>query len=645
MVSPFVVKRYEMRQHTLKIVSHFITFYKVIVAGYLMSLYHKYSAFLHIFMVNCTYTGDKMRYLRVIFCFILVSCSLLMGCGNSQEAPTPTAPSQDFSHWCDEVFREEISQNTLNLHYTLENPGEYGITAPVISLGSYKPKEQTAYLKRIRQYAEILNTYDYDSLKLEEQLTYDILKYHFHQTLSNRSFYYYGEPLGSVTGIQAQLPILLSEYEFYRISDIPVYLNLLAQVESYYTSIINFEKQKARNGLFMSEQAADAIISQCEDFLKNPSQNMLILTFNERIDAMKDLDSRLAMDYKTQNMQTFISHVIPAYKDLISALKELKAYSNNQDGLCYLKGGASYYEALVAETTGSDRSIPELKSLINKYYKTDLLSLKACLENGEIAAETLSSFQNNNPEEILLHLSHEIAADFPQLADVNYQVKYVNENLAEHISPAFYLTPPIDNSSQNVIYINPASDLKELSLFTTLAHEGYPGHLYQTVYSSQKALPNIRSLLSFGGYTEGWATYAEMYSYRLYGLDDISAAYYMHTNTLNLSLYARLDIGIHYDGWKLDEIKSFLSQFGITEEATARAIQTAILEAPANYLKYYIGYLEFCELKEKALEFSSGDDSQDLKNFHTVILSLGPAPFSIIEKYMDNYYDILNSSK
>lgn len=586
-----------------------------------------------------------MRYIKLWVCYLFLSICILSGCSSSEIPVATENPSLSFSDWCEQIFREEISQNTLNLHYTLQNPTEYGITTSAISLGSFDAKDQTDYLKRIKQYTETLNAYDYDSLKLEDRLTYDILKYHFNQTLSDCSFYYYDEPLGSVTGIQAQLPILLSEYEFYHPSDIPVYLNLLSQTDDYYHSIITFEKQKAKKGLFMSEQAADAIISQCEDFLKNPSENMLITTFNERIDTMDGLDNRLALEYKSQNMQIFISHVIPAYRNLISSLKELKSYSANQNGLCYLKNGAAYYEALVSETTGSSKSITELKTLINKYYKTDLLSLKACLENGEIAAEAISSFSDNNPEEILLHLSHEITTDFPALSDVNYQVKYVNENLAEHISPAFYLTPPIDNSSQNVIYINPASNLKELSLFTTLAHEGYPGHLYQTVYSAQNGLSNIRSLLNFGGYTEGWATYAEMYSYRLYGLDDISAAYYMHTNSLNLSLYARLDIGIHYDGWKLKEIKSFLSQFGITEEDTARAIQTAILESPANYLKYYIGYLEFCELKEKALKSYSKNASQDCKNFHEVILSMGPAPFSILEEYMDDYYDVLNSSK
>lgn len=587
-----------------------------------------------------------MKYYKSFLTYLLIlSLLFLNGCNAQTPRIISAASTPSFHEWCDEIFKTELSKNTLNLHYTLKNPDQYGVSSEVISLGSLSMKEQKRYLNRIQKYAEILSAYDYDSLTYEEQLTYDILKYHFHQILSNQSFYLYSEPLSSVTGIQAQLPILLAEYKFYSASDIPVYLGLLSQVDDYYNSIIHFEKQKAKNGLFMSKNAADAIIAQCNDFIKNPSEHMLISTFNEKVDNMEGLDKRLALEYKSQNMQIFISHVIPAYRKLSSSLEELKEYSLNQNGLCYLEGGQEYYEALAKETTGSSKNIPELKALMNKYFTQDVLALKTCLENGEIAKEAISSFQDSNPEEILLHLSKEISNDFPELSEVNYQVKYVNENLAEHISPAFYLTPPIDNSTSNVIYINPASNLKELSLFTTLAHEGYPGHLYQTVFSSHTDTPNIRSLLNFGGYTEGWATYAEMYSYRLYGLDDVSSAYYMHSNSLNLALYARLDIGIHYDGWKTEEIKEFLSNFGITDETSAKAIQTAILEAPANYLKYYIGYLEFCELKEKAQSTISSDNKLDLKKFHTIVLNIGPAPFDIISKYLDTYQDILYSSK
>lgn len=590
-----------------------------------------------------------MKRIKLSLILFIILSLTLVSCQNLPPAFSDSQTNTDslsvFSNWCEEVFVEEISQNTLNLHYTLKNPKDYGIAQTNVSLGSFDIESQEKYLVRIRDYLTALKNFDYDALSLEEQLTYDILYHNFQQTLKLEDYYLYSEPLNSITGIQSQLPILLSEYNFYRISDIPVYLKLLSQINDYYNSIIDFEKEKAKKGLFMSEQAADAIIAQCEDFLKNPSENMLLTTFDERISKLKGLDSRATLEYKSENMKIFYGTVIPAYENLISALKELKSYSQNQNGLCYLPKGREYYEALLQETTGSDRTVPEIKKLIKTYYTCDLVSLKECLAANENVTEVSADVSTGNPEQILSYLKSQITKDFPEGSDIDYQVKYISSNLADHISPAFYLTPPIDAATENVIYINPSSQLEGLSLFTTLAHEGYPGHLYQTVYTTENNNSHIRSLLSFGGYTEGWATYAEMYSYQLSGLEETTALYHMHSNSLNLALYATIDIGIHYDGWTLAQLQDFLKNYGIVDESTAIAIQTAILETPGNYLKYYIGYLEFLELKEKAQSMFSTKHQSDLKVFHTVVLNIGAAPFSIIEEYMDDYYTLLYSSK
>ena len=54
----------------------------------------------------------------------------------------------------------------------------------------------------------------------------------------------YDQPLSSSLGIQAQLPILLSEYVFYSKQDVEDYLSLLSSIDTYYDSIIAFEKEK-----------------------------------------------------------------------------------------------------------------------------------------------------------------------------------------------------------------------------------------------------------------------------------------------------------------------------------------------------------------------------------------------------------------
>lgn len=92
------------------------------------------------------------------------------------------------------------------------------------------------------------------------------------------------------------------------------------------------------------------------------------------------------------------------------------------------------------------------------------------------------AFQYTKPDEILETLKGQISKDFPALPKCSYKVKYVPKALEGSLSPAFYLVPPLDRYQDNVIYINGGTRFQNEDLFPTLAHEGYPGHLYQNVY-------------------------------------------------------------------------------------------------------------------------------------------------------------------
>ena len=201
-----------------------------------------------------------------------------------------------------------------------------------------------------------------------------------------------------------------------------------------------------------------------------------------------------------------------------------------------------------------------------------------------------------------------------------------------HLSPAFYLIPALDNYEENVIYINPAHNSEMIPLFTTLAHEGYPGHLYQTTYFSATNPNPLRHLLSFEGYVEGWATYAEMCSYSLLPIKSDYSLFLQKNASFILGMYAMADIGIHYHGWDASDTVTYFSSYGIGDEKTIKDIYDYIVASPGNYLKYYIGYVEILELKKKAIDHYGDDFSQ--KDFHQNLLEIGPAPFDIIEKYL-----------
>ena len=73
------------------------------------------------------------------------------------------------------------------------------------------------------------------------------------------------------------------------------------------------------------------------------------------------------------------------------------------------------------------------------------------------------------------------------------EVKMLHDSLKDYCSPAFYLTVPVDAFENNVIYINEKNALSGIDLYTTLAHEGFPGHLYQTVFFHQINTPKHTS--------------------------------------------------------------------------------------------------------------------------------------------------------
>lgn len=381
----------------------------------------------------------------------------------------------------------------------------------------------------------------------------------------------------------------------------------------------------------MSDAVADEVIAQCNAFISMGDKNYLLSTFEERLDTLEDLRESERTKFIQKNKEVLSSHVLPAYESLAASLSALKGSGTNLQGLCYFSEGKEYYSHLVSMETGSGRTISELKDLINTQILTDLLDSQNVLnENPNILEQTASLTES--PDTILKTLKTKIADAFPSSSTVNVNIKYVPTVLEEYLSPAFYLIPAIDNFTENTIYINQGYSLSDISLFTTLAHEGYPGHLYQTTYFANTNPDPVRNLLDYSGYVEGWATYAEMCSYYLSSLEKPHATILQKNNSIILGLYAIADIGIHYDGWTLEDTVAHFSSYGISDEATIAEIYEYILGDPANYLTYYVGYLEILELKKEMIEKQGEAFSQ--KEFHKELLEIGPAPFEVIRKYM-----------
>lgn len=545
----------------------------------------------------------------------------------------------DFASYTQLLFQEQLAADTIGLHYTLAHPENYGITSHEISLGSLDEANILSTRLSCENIRAACSRFDYDTLTTEQQLTYDILDYTLDQNLSGCTYYYYEEPLNPINGIQAELPVLLAEYTFRCQTDVEDYLALLAAVPDYFSEIVTFEEQKSAKGLFMPAFATDAVIAQLSSLLNPPAFSCLTETFPKKLEEVPGLSEEYKNAYLEEHQVLIENSLVPAYEDLSSALSRLRETSKSEGGLCHLPGGSDYYSYLVKKTTASSHSVTELNEMIAEERQQNLSELAKIIKSDPDILSQMSNvkLEWNTPDEMLKHLKTCMSADFPAAPDNTYEVKTVEPAMQKFLSPAFYLTAPMDDPDENNIYINPAYSRSDLELFTTLAHEGYPGHLYETVSSYEQDFLPLRYVLNFGGYTEGWATYVEMQSYCYAGLDETLARALQLNASATLSLYASIDIGVHAEGWDRDIVLEFLSDYGITSVEAADHIYELVAETPANYLKYYVGYLEFLELKKDAcLRF--GSDYND-KAFHQALLSIGPAPFSIIKEYLPSFYD------
>lgn len=572
-----------------------------------------------------------------------------------------------FTELTSELFKNELLPNTLNMHYTVAYPKNFGIYSYNATLPTYSHKQELIANAQLENYINILSDIDSDKLETEDSYTYNLLCDYLELTSQGSGFMYYDEPLSPGSGIQSQFPILMAEYTFRTKQDVEDYLSILEQVPGYFEGFIRYEQEKAESGLMMADYTLDKIILQCDTIIDETSlsneTHFLQTTFEERIKKLlleNIISDKEATNYIATNNRLLSTIVAPAYESLADALLILKGRGVNSEGLAHYPQGKEYYEYLIHKSTGSSDSVEDIKNFLYKYFDNEYKNFQNfAVQNQQVFSTEnftpdVSLFPLISPENILEDLQQRMAADFPSLpfSDTSNfpecAVKSVSDSLEDFSAPAFYLTPPLDDSSSNVIYVNEQDCPAGLALYTTLAHEGYPGHLYQSVFHQQYRQENeinpIREILWYGGYLEGWALYTEFIAYD-YAIDIISEAGYeneavmyeleKYNRNLQLCLFSIIDIAIHYDGASLENITSLLSSFGISNPDTCQTIYEYIVEEPTNYLKYYWGYLKILMLKEEARTLW-GTGFSDLA-FHTFYLECGPSDFDNLSIRLKDY--------
>ena len=570
--------------------------------------------------------------------FILSIAFFLSGCGTASKENANAA----FENLSNTLISTALSENALDLHFCISDPSQYGIGESPLSLGHISAdafrREQALYNQMLVSFSEINRS----ALSEENAYLYDIICSYLKNHSAILDFTYKYEPLSSYSGEHVQLPLMLSEYTFSTEQDIKDYFSLCELLPEYLNELAEYEKEKAAAGGFMSESAYKSLIDFCTHFAtKNVSEHFLAVSFQKRLNKL-DLEDDLKNAYNNKNETMLKETLFPAYANLSAAISQIAEENEfHNSGLCSLPSGRKYFELLVRDQTGDARSILEIGAEMAENINALSDDLAASLtENMQLWEIILTGDLNHtlNSEEAFaaskqyLSVLSALTEDSFGTAKCDYTVNFIEPALSEYFSSAFFLIPPVDDQESPGIYINPDTQFSPFDLFTTLAHEGFPGHLLQNNTQKNNIIPRLFSCL---GYCEGWATYSELFSYpiaveelQLSGDNDpADVAEILKTyRKLTLCLYALLDYNINYNYWTADDAAILLSSYGISNPETIQEIYNYIVSEPANYMTYYIGYVNIEKLKEKYMAKGHTEDE-----FHKAFLSCIEAPFDIVE--------------
>ena len=570
------------------------------------------------------------------------------GCAKTQTVSA--TPNAEFDAFLEELFLEEVTDNTLNQHFTLKDPVGYGIEDMEPTLGDLDDRDFSSMEEDwddLTGTFEELTSFEYNQLDAKQQLTYDVLYHYIEQELSVQDCHYQATVFGQVTGVQSNMPLNMSLYEFYSTDDIEDYLALMDLMDDYFSYCTDYEAYRTAEGYGMSDGAIEDAVEQCEEFLSHTDDNYLITTFDHRIDAMEGLSDTQREAYKDRNRNLVLNTVIPSYQAMIDALNSLKGKSADLGGICNYEGGKDYYEYIVAHKTGSSKTIPEMKKVLeqvledstNVIYDIYANQPQVLLEyygDENFIVEGLSS-----PANFLEYYKQEMLTEFPAPPEVEYTISDIDPAIADIVSPAFCVTPCIDDYTHNVIQVNRSENNGGAgALSATYAHEGYPGHLYQMTYFLSTNPYPVRDMLNFLGYSEGWAMYVEMRSYNWITYSNYDSDYvrklYVAAELQNLAFCCLADIYVNYYGYSLQDLCDYMDELGFNTEA-AEGLYDMMIEEPGYYPQYFVGYLEFVELRDYAK--NQLGDSFDEIGYHQTILETGPCDFDTLRNQMDTYIE------
>ena len=577
---------------------------------------------------------------------ILLVLFILVGCGEDsspsgenyylsqlknyevREKNSTLDDNAEFDAYLDTIFDELVSDNYLYMHFNVADYKAMGIEKPEVGFGHLVYGVDEEEFNKTEKQLEELLAFDYDKLSLRQQYDYDLLHYSLLETLCGLEYSKYNLIFSSSSQFSDGIVTNLMEFAMYDEESEEDFLVVLKDVPNYINEAIEYSKQQSNDGLYHSDDMLDEEISYIDTLISSNGKSIY--------EHYKEYDIYPVVKELVEN------EVIPAFVTLKDYLKTLYGKTTSDKlTLCKIDEGYAEYTYLI--NSSSNRDITDIYNDLVELYFDWIYNFIGIYQDDENVLNKYGEYIQANKvlnlcsEDMLEYLRNNSSQRYEYLENANYVVSSLDT--LGNTTLGYYVSPPIDNLNQNVIRVNAKIDsdyYDQMSVFEVMAHEGFPGHLYQNIYFQQTNPHKVRATQSFVGYTEG---YADLAAYDALEMLDIPNEYKgiarIDSITFNSHiLYSIIDLGVNYFGWNVKTLAKKLDNL-MLDSSMAQDLYDTVVAMPGVFVRYGVGFVNHINLRKKAMDELG--DKFDFVAYDRVIIENGPLPFAILEGVVEDY--------
>ena len=573
--------------------------------------------------------------------------------------------NEEFAKYLDEFFVKYLEGDQLSVNIICENPEAFGLEHYDATWYTYDAFDEEALQSDIEYFKELLV-----ELKKFENADLSVLQQSAYETIEDFLEYnveYYEIPdvyfmnltyLDQFGGYIAEFGTYMEAYSLRTEQEVKDIVSYIQSTKTAFPSYVRYAQTKLEKGFGYSDFTLKEMRKYLEDILTEGENYYLKDVISAKIDAVTFLNDSQKEDYKAHVAKAIKEDFIGGVQELYDGLEQFlgKVAKEDEGYITKYENGKELFlldleKLLGIEDLDINEYIRQLDKTISGTVSDTIAAQKAIIDFYSITSwNQFENVINNNaifkgtPEEMVAFLKEFAPTIVPELkSDPDIVIKEMDEASAKVSNAvAYYMKSALDNTGKEYITLNPVKLGSSTSndVLGTLAHEGYPGHLYAYVYSKELGLSNVATVMTSTAHGEGWATYVELklYEYaKQQSKDNKFKAImdYLYANQLSgFLLETRLDVGIHYEGWDVNKVREYLDELGYNGDA-AQELFDLLIETPTSYAAYGYGKLTFYSLHEKAK--TTLGSFYDEVEFNAMLLSKGWTSLDILNETFEEY--------